>query len=316
MSQAGAQQVLFRTGIAAVNSQDHLRVYFQDTQGGIRETMFEGSTWSNGTEKNVITRAKLDTPVAATSKKLEHIRVYSLNQENMIQERCYDAKSGWYDGAMTRAKFQVAPYSQLGSIFLAGMEELHLRIYAQKPDNTIQEYSWNGKEWKEDTNLGPALAGTGIGVTSFKYLDQKGPSIRVFFQTPDLKLVQRAYDPHTGWYKELYTIFDKAPPRTSIAATSFGASKDGIYLRIYFVNYDNTAWQVSWDHGKGYWDKRSITPVVPGSELAIISWGSFAQGGPDLRMYLQNGTYVSAVSEWMWTSAHGSAMGKDALPPA
>jgi hypothetical protein len=139
---------------------------------------------------------------------------------------------------------------------------------------------------------------------------------RIFFQTADLKVIQRAYDPHTGWYKELHTIFDKAPPRTAIAATSFGATGNGIFMRIYFVNFDNTIWQVCWDHGKGYWDKRTITPVIQGSEVAIISWGSFPAGGPDLRLYFQNGTRVSAVSEWVWTSAHGSQLGQTALPPA
>jgi len=315
MSTAGAQEVLFRTDIAAVNSTNHLRVYFQDTHGSIRESLYE-DRWANGTEKNVIGKAKLYSPVAATSKELNNIRVYTLTEGNTLQEFAYDSGSGWYNGGLGSAKFQVAPYSRIAAVFLAGTDALQLRVYSQKLDNTIQEYMWNGDGWKEGTNLGAALPGTGIGATSFRYTDYNGPSIRIWFQTDDLKLVQRAYDPHKSWYPDLYTIFDKAPPRTAIAATSFGAGDSSIYMRIYFVNSDNSIWQVCWDHGKGYHDKATITPVIQGSEVAIISWGSFASGGPDLRLYFQNGTYVSAVSEWVWNSAQGSQLGKNALPPA
>ncbi|KAB8224567.1 fucose-specific lectin [Aspergillus novoparasiticus] len=310
MSTPGAQEVLFRTGIAAVNSTNHLRVYFQDSHGSIRESLYE-SGWANGTAKNVIAKAKLGTPLAATSKELKNIRVYSLTEDNILQEAAYDSGSGWYNGALAGAKFTVAPYSRIGSVFLAGTDALQLRIYAQKTDNTIQEYMWNGDGWKEGTNLGVALPGTGIGVTCWRYTDYDGPSIRIWFQTDDLKLVQRAYDPHTGWYKELTTIFDKAPPRCAIAATNFNPGKSSIYMRIYFVNSDNTIWQVCWDHGKGYHNKGTITPVIQGSEIAIISWE-----GPELRLYFQNGTYVSAISEWTWGTAHGSQLGRRALPPA
>jgi hypothetical protein len=73
------------------------------------------------------------------------IRVYTLTEENTLQETAYDAKSGWYNGNLTSSKFQVAPYSRLAAVFLAGTDDLHLRIYAQKTDNTIQEYMWNGE---------------------------------------------------------------------------------------------------------------------------------------------------------------------------
>jgi hypothetical protein len=63
------------TGIAAVNSTNRLRVYFQDVYGSIRESLYEGG-WGNGTEKNVIGKAKLGSPVAATSKELTNVCYY------------------------------------------------------------------------------------------------------------------------------------------------------------------------------------------------------------------------------------------------
>jgi hypothetical protein len=64
--------VFLGTGIAAVNNGSHLRVYTQDYQGGIRESMYEGK-WSNGTIKNVIVQGKIGSPLAACSKALDEV---------------------------------------------------------------------------------------------------------------------------------------------------------------------------------------------------------------------------------------------------
>jgi hypothetical protein len=60
------------TSIAAVNESSRLRVYTQDVQGGIRESMYEGK-WSNGTPKNVIVQGKVGSPIAGCSKALEEV---------------------------------------------------------------------------------------------------------------------------------------------------------------------------------------------------------------------------------------------------
>jgi hypothetical protein len=72
------------------------------------------------------------------------IRVYTLTKGNTLQEFAYDSGSGWYNGGLGSAKFQVAPYSRIAAVFLAGTDALQLRVYSQKLDNTIQEYMWNG----------------------------------------------------------------------------------------------------------------------------------------------------------------------------
>jgi hypothetical protein len=60
------------TAIAAVNESNHLRVYTQDYEGGIRESVYEGG-WSDGTPNNVIARGKIGSPVAACSKALVEV---------------------------------------------------------------------------------------------------------------------------------------------------------------------------------------------------------------------------------------------------
>jgi hypothetical protein len=60
------------TGVAAVNQSSDLRVYTQDYQGGIRESMYEGK-WSGGTPNNVIVQGKIGSPLCACSKALEEV---------------------------------------------------------------------------------------------------------------------------------------------------------------------------------------------------------------------------------------------------
>ncbi|KAF4200980.1 hypothetical protein CNMCM8927_002230 [Aspergillus lentulus] len=151
------------------------------------------------------------------------------------------------------------PYSGIAAVFLAGTDALQLRSYVQKSDDTIQEYMWNGDGWEEGTNLGTA---------SPVLVSEPPPSaiLTTMAQASGSGSKRTTSDaskePTTRTKAATQTaIFDKAPPRTAIAATSFGAGNSSIYMRIYFVNLDNTIWQVCWDHGKGYYDKPTITPA-------------------------------------------------------
>jgi hypothetical protein len=304
MSSAGAEQIIFRTGIAAVNSTSHLRVYTQDTSGGIRESLYENG-WANGTAQNVIARGKLGTPIAATSKELKNIRVYYVSEGNILKEACYDSGRGWYDGDLSRMNYQVAPYSKVAACFLAGTDELLLRVYAQQNDNTIQEFGYDqdGKGWQKMTNLGQALPGTEIASTSFK-ASQLG--IRVYLQDNNLKLFEKAYDNGKGWYTGGFSV-QSAPPRTSLAATSFGS----ISLRVYYGTADNRIQEKGYDSNEWY-DGGFNERCIPGSEVAVIHWGS--GGDLNLRVYYQLGELVTGVTELMWNG--GWRVGKAAIPPA
>ena len=77
-------------------------------------------------------------------KTLPQIRVYSISDDNTLQENCYDSDRGWYTGALNHSKIAVDPSSKIAASFLA-VDGLKIRIYVQKIDNTIQEYGWDGK---------------------------------------------------------------------------------------------------------------------------------------------------------------------------
>ncbi|KFY89265.1 hypothetical protein V498_06476 [Pseudogymnoascus sp. VKM F-4517 (FW-2822)] len=282
-----ASDIILNTAIAAVNNNDHLRIYTQDTNGGVRESLYEGK-WQNGNSSNTI------------------IRVYTLSTDNVLTETAYSANRGWYTGDLGAKKFVVAPYSKIAATFLA-TGSLQLRVYAQLPDNTIQEYGYDSASsgWEKQTNLGSAVAGSSIATTSFNI---SSLSIRTYIQTPSLSLAEHAYDSSKGWYTGAFSI-SSAPPRAAIAATSFSLAST-IALRVYHAAADNTLIERAYD-GDGWYAGAFVQRSIPGTQAAVIAWTS---EGTQLRVYFQNGTQVTGVSEWVWSN--GWVKGAAAIPPA
>jgi len=152
------------------------------------------------------------------------------------------------------------------------------------------------------TNLGGAFPGTHIATTSWS--GSAPLSIRTYFQTTDLTLVEKAWD--GSWYTGALSV-PNAPPRCSIAAINFNASKSGVSLRIYYAAANNVILEKAFD---GSWyDGGFKQASIPGSKVAAIAWS-----GPEIRVYFQNGTQDSAISEWVYSN--GWSQGRSALPPA
>ncbi|KAL5323176.1 hypothetical protein ACEPPN_007706 [Leptodophora sp. 'Broadleaf-Isolate-01'] len=310
MSSVPVEQIAFRTAIAAVNSADHLRVYSQDVLGGIRESSYEGG-WSGGV--NVLSTAKRDSPMAAAFKGLEKIRLYSMSSDNKLREFAYDSNAGWYDGAINKSNFQLAPYSQIAATALLPKQEFTLRVYVQIPDKTIQEYGYDNSSsgWQKMSNLGPALAGTSIAATS--YGGSTGLSIRVYFQKPDRSITELCHDSQTTWYTGSLSIpASSTTPRASLACTKFNDTKSGISLRVYYSSPNNSILEKGFD-GNGWYDGGFEQKTIPGSKVSAISWQN--GGEIQIRIYFQKGEHVTAVSEWVWDGA-GWTAGVAALPPA
>ncbi|KAE8448248.1 hypothetical protein EG329_009679 [Mollisiaceae sp. DMI_Dod_QoI] len=270
--------------------------------GDIRESAYEDG-WSGG--DTPLVAAKLNSPIAATSKGLTNIRLYYLSMDNKLCEFCYDSGKGWYQGALTNSGFPVAAYTSIAACFLLG-STLKLRVYAQVADNSIQEFGYDSDSngWQKMTNLGQALTGTSIATCS--YSGPAGLSIRTYLQTPNLDLIEKAYDHGKSWYTGGFSI-RQAIPRASLAVCAFNASKSGVSLRVYYSGKNDVLLEKAYD---GSWyDGGFNQPCIPGSKVACIAWGSV-----QIRVYFQNGTDVTAVSEWCWNG--GWVAGKGALPPA
>ncbi|KAH8678222.1 fucose-specific lectin [Xylariales sp. PMI_506] len=283
-----ANVIANHTGIAAVNSTTHLRVYSTTVDGSVVESQYEGAWTGSLVPQNVIGQGKILTPLSATSVALSNIRVYFLNNNNYLQESAYDSGSGWYSGALSSKSFAVAPYSSVGATYISNTA---LRVYAQLPDNTIQEFLYDSSSsgWLKGSSLGQALPGTDIAVISNRASSTL--SIRVYFQDASLNVIEKAYDNGKGWYTGSLT-FPVSIPRASLGALSWTDSSWHIRLYYSALGNPNLIKEKAWD---GSWaDGQFSEASIPASRVAglVVAPG-------DLRVYLQNGTEVTAVSEWM-----------------
>jgi len=310
MSNGPVNQIVFGSALAGVNQTNELRIYSQDVLGGIRESIYEKG-WSGGAKS--LTSSKLGSALATANRGLQHIRIYYTSTDNKLREIAYDTGKGWYDGGLNGSGFVVAPYSQIAATYLAKKDD-QIRVYVQSPDNSIQEYGFDGPNsggWKKMSNLGLALPGTSIATTS--YGGTSGLSIRTYFQKSDLSITELAYDANTSWYTGQLTIrASSTTPRASLATTSFGDTSSGISLRLYYSTPTNTILEKAFDDPKsGWYDGGFNQASIPGSKIAAISW----QTGTDnqIRVYFQKGVSVTAVTEAVYSS--GWSLGVLALPP-
>ncbi|KAJ5717378.1 hypothetical protein N7488_003024 [Penicillium malachiteum] len=308
METNAAQDIFFRTTIGACNSEGHLRVYMQDVLGKVREAMYERE-WSNGTEKNIVAQAKICSPIAVASVKLEHIRLYYLTNDNVMKEVVYLASKGWHEGEMNKLNFPVAPYARMNACFLQGVNNT-VRVYCQMPDNTIQEFGWSeGSEWKKMENLGLAMPGSAIACTSFKTSHMR---LRVYFQDPHHVLREKCWDQERGWYDGSFKVSGShhVPPRAAVACTSYLLGHERIGISVFYA-IAGSMQEVRFD-GRWHEGKMDVN-CIPGSEVTAISWGN--EKSLEMRVYFQKGEHVSGISEWMYTGGKWKA-GKAALPPA
>ncbi|KAJ5312765.1 hypothetical protein N7508_003595 [Penicillium antarcticum] len=289
---SNAHEILFRTSIAACNSDDHLRVYMRDVRGKISETVYENG-WSSGAEKNVVASAKTFSPLACTSNNLEKIRVFYLSSENTIEGIAYNQSEGWFEGSIGKKRFITAPYSKLAVCHFEKGSDIELRVYGQLADNTIQEFGFKGKNltqpiwyifqrfstdessgWQKMSNLGHAMPGTEIACTAIR------TCIRVYFQDLEHSLVEKCHDANRGWY-DGFTKFPTMQPRAALACTSFAFGSDNISIHIFYSTASEVLEMVH--DGRSWREGQFQADCIPGTEIACLSWISGSSS--EIRVY-------------------------------
>jgi hypothetical protein len=133
---------------------------------------------------------------------------------------------------------------------------------------------------------------------------------RTYYQDPASALIEKAYDASTGWFLGAFSV-PSALPRTCLSCCCFGVTNSAVSIRVYYEGANNRLLEKGYDGGNWY-DGAFNQPCIPGTESAVIFWSGSA--GVSLRVYFQNGTEVSGVSEWMWNGKW--AQGVKAIPPA
>ncbi|RDW89810.1 uncharacterized protein DSM5745_01585 [Aspergillus mulundensis] len=311
-----ASEIHYPTGIAAVCEPERMRIYFQSPSGQIRETQYEKG-WKGGNIGSTIGNARYNTPLAAAATPgLKNISVFSLTDFNTIMQRTYVPNWGWSYGDIGYYGIQVAPYSKLAAAYPPNSDD-DLRVYAQKTDDTIQEWKWTQSSgWTAGDNLGKALPGTAI--TATRFTNGSESAIRVYVQHANNDIVQKCHNASKGWYDMNQVIVASAPFRTAMAITNFHSDPNDtdVNLRLYWVTADGGFWQWCWG-SSGFRDKRKMHgATLPSSQIAAVAWDGKP---PELRVYYQGGTNGTGITEWAYGKNAQTSVGKtakDPLPPA
>ncbi|RDW76332.1 uncharacterized protein DSM5745_06324 [Aspergillus mulundensis] len=338
MSNAGAEQVRFRCAIAAVNSEENIRVYSQDIHGGIREVTCQNGQWSGGSERDIVAHGILGTPLAAVCRnRNEMIHVFYIGDNNVVREVCRESDGKWHHGELDQSQIRVAPYSMLAACSTGGRgqhggqgnEHEEIRLFAQMQNNEIQEFRCDERgRWSKQSNVGRALPGTAMDCTILQGQGQGGGqnemSMRLIYQDDNRHIMEARCHQNKKWQAH-NEIVKQALPRTDLTLVTCtdqeGKGNDNnVELRLYYVDHNNRMKEmVQSNQDQDNWKKGHLDEqCVAGSQVAAVSWGKSNQC--NIRVYFQHGRYVTAISEWMFRgSGKGSQkweQGKEALPPA
>lgn len=251
----------------------HLRVYFQDNEGYVRESQWDGS-WTGGKEGNRLFRAKPNSPLMAICWGSVHIRVYYIDNNNILQEHCWDGH--WYNGALGSRQIKVDYRSKIAAC--SWTETPHIRVYYQAPyDGKVREECWDGNGWTTGATLMPAALGSGLAAVAFGSVH-----LRVYYQDQNRIVKEHCWD--GGWQPG--ATLGEAITGTGISAITWSNDPQ---LRVYYEKEGIV--EMAYSHG---WSgPQQLTNALTGTSLSCCCWGNI-----HIRFYYQQ--EPSQVQEFCW----------------
>jgi len=258
----------------------HLRVYFQDDEGYVRESQWDGS-WTGGSVGNRLFRAKPNTPLSAiTWGSTPSIRVYYVDVNGNLAEHCWDG-SGWYIGALGGSNIKLDYRSKIGACTWSTTPSI--RVYYQTPGNeAIHEVCWDGHGWTPGATLPNAQLGSGISAIAFS---KSGIHLRVYYQTRDNTVREHCWD--GSWTTGQMTV--QAPAGTAIGATTWASDPQ---IRVY-IEQQTGGHVVEMAYSGGWSGPKVLTNCLADTNLSVCSWGNI-----QIRFYFQR--LVNQVQEFCW----------------
>ncbi|KAL6890455.1 fucose-specific lectin [Trichoderma evansii] len=249
-----------RSAVAAVAaSARSFRIYFQDTQNGIREGVYHDGKWT--VSGKAIFYAKRLTPLSAVSwDGGNQVRIYSISEDDSLEEWCYSNGGRWVPGYLTNLKVRTAPNSSVAAVNWDGS---NIRVYCQEESsNAVQEYCV-GNPWTRGATLPVADQGSNLAAVS--WIQNGSPHLRVYYQAADLTIHEHCYD--SGWSKGGFNP-GIALKNTAIAATGWNSS--GVQLRVYAQDSYGLLRGYKWS---GSWEKTESGSHMPvGTHMVAVNW--------------------------------------------
>ncbi|KAK8110216.1 uncharacterized protein PG998_006673 [Apiospora kogelbergensis] len=278
-----------------VTSEDR-RVYMQDEDDYIIEFIYKDGQWNSGTQ---IVQAAPGAGIAAVwwdqlGRASSGICLYYLNKDFVLCEKNLDLykENKWYDGGLVNKGWKLYPTSQISAkiqqMSRTHKTDLRMFVVGQMEDGTIQAYLYRGGEWSlvKGWDFGKGHPGTCLTVCEHKYEN------RVFYQAPDLRIVEMTPPSSTGAWTTT-TIIPKAPAGSAIASYQVESLKPNLF---YVRPEEHTiAWHMATGHGN--WNAGSLNKkIAEGSKFT-----SWRRDGV-VYSYVQTAENPSKVTEWTGTN--------------
>ncbi|CCX34725.1 Similar to Fucose-specific lectin; acc. no. P18891 [Pyronema omphalodes CBS 100304] len=262
--------ILNRTPLAACAFSDgngaHIRVYYQDTEGTVKETYYDDKAGWALRNPDVIGKAKLNTGIACCAwANGTQIRVYFIDANNKICERIYEggAAGSWHDGTLSISHdFKAAPYSKLSCIGYDQYESL--RVYYQDTSNKLRELIFDGSKWKEgDNSLPTACSGSAISANAHKERQDRW----IYYQDVSMNPKEIWYD-GSRWNNGGFNPTGVFSPCAGIKTAMWNNSGNS-EIRNVSVSDDNML-RVTTYTGKAWTGTKDLTRTITGSDVACV----------------------------------------------
>ncbi|KAI1392941.1 kinase-like domain-containing protein [Hypoxylon trugodes] len=297
------------TRIAAVGWSGERRLYIQGTDGGIREAARKqyGSSWEGGRPEDKIAKGKLRTPIAATAwqqiggHRQPVVRVYFLDNNDLIQERSWNPVLGWTDGALSRHRIQAAPTSELA---VTSWGDGNIILCYQDIDNSIRIlHGWAPRsEWRRGSILrDEAAIGSPLAAINFEHLGHRG--LRLYCKFEEAEFGELCWDkvedegrenpdPYRGGYSRTAT------PGSSITAVAF--KQVDLEMFIYYSSPADGIIENRYSGGWLGWDTRVGNGTLTGPISALrLENGSmaayFVDGSNLMEVVREDGNWSQTV---------------------
>ncbi|KAF8244874.1 fucose-specific lectin [Wilcoxina mikolae CBS 423.85] len=280
-------EILPGSSIAAVYMRSGLRVYFQDVDGYVRESRWETITWQGGSYKDILFRAKIGTPLAATSWSDSKIRIYYLDRGGNLQEHCWDGGE-WYNGNFgSTPKLMHCPHTRL-AVTSYNNDGLYIRVYYQTTTGTIQEHCYDSDlGWYTGAPFPVALPESSIAVVA--------EPLRVYFQDCDGWVREYICNDGPGWREGSLTF--EVPHRTPLVAVSWTGCH-GFQMRLHYRSFSNHIVEVCFWGDTWQQPTIRIVPCMSNSQFAVAQVPDGADKAS--RIYYQKD--MGQLYEHAWSS--------------
>ncbi|KAI1409910.1 kinase-like domain-containing protein [Hypoxylon sp. FL1857] len=296
------------TYIAAVGWSSERRLYFQGTDGGIRQATRKqyDSAWEGGRVEDAIAKGKLCTPIAATAwqqsggHRQPMIRVYYLDENNFIRERAWDPILQWTDGALNECNIKAASFSELA---VTSWGDGNIILCYQDDDRTIRIlHGWAPRsEWRRGSTLKIAPVGSPLAATNFEHLGNRG--FRLYCKVEDSRFGELCCDKVEDEGRENSDYYEGGYNRTtgtgaSIAAMSF--KQVDLEMFIYSSSTVDGIVENRYSGGWLWWNSK-VGTGTPNGPISTLRSGNgsvlvyFMEGSKLIEVVREDGNWSQTV---------------------